>query len=133
MSANQLERFEELRETFNQLDPDSEDYIKVFMEIRKMAESGLFEATDLVAEICAFDRRLYDPEAAYKFYNIAKAADGFSVKFQNLSNSQKHYTGEVGDFRNEPQVSDLVDQLGFERCIMLDVEADKWRSRYSGN
>jgi hypothetical protein len=133
MTANQMKRFEELRETFNELDPDSDDFVEVFMEIREMAENGLLEATDLVAEICAFDRRLHDPEAAYKFYNIAKAADGFSVRFKNLSDDPSHYTGEVGDFRNEPQVSDLIDQLGFERCLELDAEADEWRSRYSGN
>jgi len=133
MISDRLERFEALRETFNELDPDSDEFIEVFSDIKEMAESGLLEATDLVAEICAFDRRLHDPEAAYKFYNIAKRADGFSVRFNNLSADPSHYTGEVGDFRNEPQVSDLVDQLGFKRCRELDTEADEWRSRYSGN
>jgi len=131
--ADQQERFEELRETFNELDPESDEFVEVFKEIREIAEGGLLEATDLVAEICAFDRRLHDPEVAYKFYNIAKAADGFSVRFKNLSDNPSHYAGEVEDFRNEPQVSDLVDQLGFERCRELDAEADEWRLRYSGN
>lgn len=133
MAPNDVEQFETLRELLDQTPAESGDFIEIFEQIKEIAENGVLEAAGLVAEICAFDPRLYDAASAYKFYNISKHAEGHSVTLRNISEDPGHYLGEVGDFRNEPQVSELVDLLGLDRCKALDVEADDWRSRYSGN
>jgi len=131
-SERAREEFEDLRNQLDQSEPDSEEFRQIFLGIKGLAEKGVVEAAGVVAEILAFDPSLRNPADAYRFYNIAKAADGYSVRFHNVSGDPDHYQGEDGDFRNEAQVSDLVHELGFERCKELDRQADAWRSRYSG-
>lgn len=122
---------EELRDQLDMFDAQSTDYRRVYEEILSLAEAGAVDAADLIAELSAFDPALHNPEIAYKFYNIALEAQGYSVAFDNRSTDAGHYLGPPGDFRNEPQVSDLVQQLGLAACKRIDEEAEQWRSRLS--
>jgi hypothetical protein len=67
-----------------------------------------------------------DVAAAYKWYYIALSQQGFSVEFRDLNLAPPQYCGPDGDFRNEAQVSSLVDELGFQRAQELDCQAVAW-------
>jgi hypothetical protein len=130
MSYERIERFQTLRAELEQMAPSSSAYKTIFNEIRSLAEAGTLEAAGLVAEVLLFDPQLHDAEAAYFFFNIASVNDGYSSAYRNLSSDPSHYLGEVGDFRNEPQMSEVVDRLGEDKCKALDEQARLWWLRH---
>lgn len=91
--------------------------------LQAWAEGGSLAAAEYLAEILALDGPVHDAAGAYKWYYIALSAQGYSVGFEDQNGSPPHYSGPIGDFRNESMVSDLVVELGFERAAELDREA----------
>lgn len=131
MDVDLIVQYESLRDEFYELEPGSSEFIEVFSGIKSLAENGLIEAVGLVAEMCAFEPSVHDPESAYKFYNIGKhEEDGALIEFKNISDCPGYYQGVSGDFRNDSQVAELVLKLGFETCQRLDEEANRWRAKY---
>lgn len=94
--------------------------------LEALAESGVVRAGEALAEILALGGPTHDAAAAYHWYYIALSQQGFSVRFEDQNLIPPHYCGPVGDFRNEAQVSALVDELGFVRVRELDREAQAW-------
>lgn len=98
-------------------------------ELRERAEAGDAEAAQELADILYFPGPFYDPQAAYKWYYIALSEQGYSVDWEDDSHNPPHYSGPLGDFRNECMVSGLVDALGWERIRQLDKEAADWMAQ----
>lgn len=80
----------------------------------------------LLGEIYAFSNVHANREKAYYYYYIGLSQDGYSVGFRDENHDPPHYCGPVGDFRNESQVSGLVDELGFDRIKRIDLRAREW-------
>lgn len=95
-------------------------------ELRERAESGDPDVAQELADVLYFPGPHYDPQAAYKWYYIALSQQGYTVSWQDDGGNPPHYSGPVGDFRNECMVSGLVTTLGWERIRQLDKEAEHW-------
>jgi RNA recognition motif-containing protein len=106
--------------------PDSPDLREALNDLRELAETGDPEAAEELAEFLAGPGPHYDPEAAYKWYYVALAQQGYSVRFEDQNESPPYYCGPERDFRNESGVSNLVSVLGFDRVRALDAEAAQW-------
>jgi len=109
-----------------QADPASARYKLVLDKLRHLAESADIDACEALAEILCMEPLHRDLAAAYRWYYVALSQQGFNVTFHDLNHTPPHYGGEVGDFRNESMVSDLVSTLGFENVQQLDGEAAAW-------
>jgi hypothetical protein len=107
-------------------DPSSALFVLALDKLRRLAESADMDACEALAEILCTEPLYSDPAGAYRWYYIALSQRGYSVAFHDRNHSPPHYGGEVGDFRNESMVSDLVSSLGFERVQRLDGEAAAW-------
>jgi hypothetical protein len=88
-------------------------------ELRQLAEAADLDACEALAEILCAEPLYTDSASAYRWYYIALSQQGYGVDFHDLNHSPPHYGGEVGDFRNESMVSDLLSTLGFERVQAL--------------
>lgn len=99
-------------------------------KLRQLAEAADIDACEALAEILCTKPLHSDPAAAYRWYYVALSQQGYSVAFRDLNHTPPHYGGEVGDFRNESMVSDLVSALGFDKVQQLDVEAAAWLSAH---
>ena len=106
--------------------PESPEYTLALNRLRAVAEQGHAEAAVALADSLAFPGPHHDPSAAYKWYYIGLALQGYSVEFRDENRTPPHYCGPVGDFRNESMVSMLIEELGFERIRELDAEAAAW-------
>ena len=111
-------------------DPSSAQFVLALDKLRQLAEAADMDACEALAEILCTEPLYSDPAGAYRWYYIALSQQGFSVAFHDRNHSPPHYGGEVGDFRNESMVSDLVSTLGFERVQQLDGEAAAWLSAH---
>jgi hypothetical protein len=111
-------------------DPGSARFTVALDKLRQLAEAADIDACEALAEILCTEPLHSDPAAAYRWYYIALSHQGYSVTFHDLNHSPPHYGGEVGDFRNESMVSDLVSMLGFEKVRQLDGEAAAWLSAH---
>jgi hypothetical protein len=109
-----------------QADPASGRFKLALDKLRHLAESADIDACEALAEILCMEPLHRDLAAAYRWYYVALSQQGFSVTFHDLNHTPPHYGGEVGDFRNESMVSDLVSTLGFETVQQLDGEAAAW-------
>ena len=107
------------------------DFRSLFAELKNLAETGFLDACGLLAELQAVEPDVYDPAAAYKWYYIALKRDGFLTDYANENGSDESYLGPVGDFRNEPMVSDLIQTLGVGSIPRLDDEAEQWLAAHS--
>src|SRR5271170_7544235 len=111
-------------------DPGSAQFIVALDKLRQLAEAADIDACEALAEILCTEQLHSDPAAAYRWYYVALSHQGYSVAFHDLNHSPPHYRGEVGDFRNESMVSDLVSTLGFDKVRQLDGEAAAWLSEH---
>lgn len=107
-------------------DQSSSEFDAALRRLRVLAENADLDACEYLAEILATSPIHRDVAAAYKWYYIALSQQGYSVEFRDLNHSPPRYCGPDGDFRNEAQVSGLVDELGFDRVRELDREAAAW-------
>lgn len=80
----------------------------------------------LLGEMYAFSEAYRDAERAYYYYFIGLSQHGYSVGFRDMNHDPPNYGGPVGDFRNESQVSALVDELGWDKVKQIDLEARAW-------
>ncbi|QDV75794.1 hypothetical protein [Botrimarina mediterranea] len=96
-------------------------------ELESWAISGEQEAQESLAELYAEPGPLRDPSKAYFWFHIAFSfkGNGYSTEFRNKEKSPL-YCGPVGDFRNEAQVCELVDELGLAQIQLIDQEARAW-------
>ena len=111
-------------------DPSSARFKLALDELRQLAEAADLDACEALAEILCAEPLYTDSASAYRWYYIALSQQGYGVDFHDLNHSPPHYGGEVGDFRNESMVSDLLSTLGFERVQALDAEAAAWLSAH---
>ena len=100
-------------------DPSSARFKLALDELRQLAEAADLDACEALAEILCAEPLYTDSASAYRWYYIALSQQGYGVDFHDLNHSPPHYGGEVGDFRNESMVSDLISTLGFERVQAL--------------
>lgn len=107
-------------------DPTSARFKVAVDKLQQLAEAADIDACEALAEILCTESSHSDPAAAYRWYYIALSHQGYSVNFRDLNGTPPHYCGEVGDFRNESMVSDLVSKLGFDKVQQLDGEAAAW-------
>jgi hypothetical protein len=107
-------------------DPSSAQFKSALEKLKQLAEAADMDACEALAEILCTESVYEDPASAYRWYYIALSQKGYGVEFHDLNHSPPNYGGEVGDFRNESMVSDLVSTLGFERVRELDREAAAW-------
>lgn len=103
----------------------------LFSELRALADAGFLDACGLLAELQAVEPDVYDPAEAYKWYYIALKREGFSVEYRNEYGSPESYLGPIGDFRNEPMVSDLIQTLGVPNIRALDRAAEEWLATHA--
>jgi hypothetical protein len=122
------ELLREVEATLDRLwtDQSSAEFVAALRRLRLLAENADLDACEYLAEILATSPIHRDVEAAYKWYYIALSQQGYSVEFRDLNGSPPQYGGPDGDFRNEAQVSALVDELGFKRAQELDGQATAW-------
>jgi hypothetical protein len=111
-------------------DPASARFNVALDKLRQLAESADIDACEALAEILCAEPSHHDPAASYRWYYVALSQQGYSVTFHDLNHTPPNYCGEVGDFRNESMVSDLVSTLGFDKVQKLDVEAAAWLSAH---
>jgi hypothetical protein len=107
-------------------DQSSAEFGAALRRLRLLAENADLDACEYLAEISATSPTHRDVAAAYKWYYIALSQQGYSVEFRDLNRSPPQYGGPDGDFRNEAQVSALVDELGFQQAQELDRQAAAW-------
>ena len=124
------EQFERIVNEIGQGNLSDERLRDITKTLEDMAENGFGEACEVLAELFAFQPSIADPEAAYQWYFVAKSLEGFSVEFNNQSEDKTIYYGADGDFRNEAEVSAIVDELGLERIQELDAQADLWKRNH---
>jgi hypothetical protein len=109
----------------------SAEFGAALRRLRILAENADLDACEYLAEILATSPTHRDVAAAYKWYYIALSQQGYSVEFRDLNGMPPKYGGPDGDFRNEAQVSSLVDELGFQLAKELDSQAAAWlRARH---
>lgn len=104
-------------------DQGSEDFADALATVLSAIEAGDLEHADLVAEILAMPGPRHDAALAYKLYYVAHALEGYSVAWANESSDASHYSGPVGDFRNESMVSCMITELGLAALPELDEAA----------
>jgi len=101
-----------------------------FAQALQMVEANLKDDPSdygqLLGEIYAFSKVYKNPEKSYYYYYIGLSQYGFSVAFKDENHDPPYYCGPVGDFRNESQVSELVNELGFDRTKQIDLRATEW-------
>ena len=122
------EKYDQFMAILSETEPGSAQFLVAFQGLRELAESGYLHACGILGELQALDPSVYDPDAAYRWFFISLQREGFSTDFQNEFGSDEQYLGPVGDFRNEPLVSDLVRILGVSRLKELDAQAREWLS-----
>ena len=102
----------------------------VFERALQMLEANMAENPcdygQLLGEVFASSRAYRNPEKAYYYCYIGLSQDGYSVGFRDENDDPPCYCGPAGDFRNESQVSGLVDELGFDRIKQIDIRATEW-------
>ena len=103
--------------------PASAAFRRALSRVRALAERGHQDAVEGLAEVLAVTAEPRDPAAAYVWYYVAYARQGYSVAFADLGDVPGHYHGPDGDFRHEAPICDLVDELGLDRVRALDAEA----------
>ncbi len=112
-------------------DQSSAEFVGALRRLRILAENADLDACEFLAEILATSPTCRDAAAAYKWYYIALSQQGYIVEFRDLNGNPPEYGGPDGDFRNEAQVSSLVDELGFQLAQELDRQAADWlRARH---
>ena len=124
-------RYDELSDILDRFEdhydrPESPEFHNVLRDLQVLAEAGHAEACQEVADVLALPGPNYDPESAYKWYYIGLSQKGYNVAWEDHNHTPPHYCGPVGDFRNEPMVSELVITLGWERVRQLDKQAAQW-------
>jgi len=124
------DRFDELAEVLDSADQSSEEFRRALQELEHLANRGSIEAADVIAEVFAFSEKHRDSAKAYKWYHVTLAVEGYLTEYSNQNESPTQYCGPVGDFRNEPQVNELVGQLGESRARELDGEASVWLRKH---
>jgi hypothetical protein len=101
-----------------------------FEKALQMVEVGLKDNPcdygQLLGETYAFTKAYRNPEKAYYYYHVGLSQDGYTVGFQDQNYDPPYYCGPVGDFRNEPQVSELVVELGWDKIKGIDLKAREW-------
>jgi hypothetical protein len=107
-------------------DQSSVEFGAALRRLQLLAENADLDACAYLAEILATSATHRDVASAYKWYYIALSQQGFSVEFRDLNLMPPQYCGPDGDFRNEAQVSSLVNELGFQRAQELDRQAAAW-------
>jgi hypothetical protein len=127
-SAAPRESFQSVAATLDRLSTDqsSAEFRAALHRLRLLAENADLDACEYLAEILATSPTHRDAAAAYKWYYIALSQQGYSVEFHDLNGMPPQYGGPDGDFRNEAQVSSLVDELGFQLAQELDRQAAAW-------
>jgi hypothetical protein len=109
---------------------DSDIETPTFERAMQMVEENLKENPcdygQLLGEIYAFSKAYKNSEKAYYYYYIGLSQNGYLVSFEDKNNDPPHYRGAIGDFRNEAQVVDLVEELGFTKIKQIDTKAREW-------
>ena len=103
-------------------DPEFSEALAVLC---RAIESGALEHAGTAAEALALDGPHHDAELAYVLYFVSYSQEGFSVAWSNQADESDHYLGPVGDFRNEPMVWGLIQELGVSVLPVLDERALK--------
>ena len=119
----------ELDDLFDILDCEDESaasYRAALTRVEELANRGSLDAAEAIAEIYAFSEQYRDAAKAYFWYHVTLARRGYSTTFANKHGAGDPYAGATGDFRNESQVSDLVEELGEDRVHELDQDARRW-------
>lgn len=109
--------------------PESPEFLKCLNDLEKLANNRVVEAIEAVAESYSSFDCIKDSEKAYYWYYIQYALDDYLTEFDNQEpdpDDPSHYCGKVGDFRNESMVSDLVEELGFDKVRQLDKKAENF-------
>jgi hypothetical protein len=109
-------------------------YRQAVADLRTLAQRGDMSAAEVLAEeLALYGSTRDDLEEAYKWYYVSLSQQGYSVGWEDHNHTPPHYCGPVGDFRNEPMVSDLVTILGWDRARQLDQEAARWLAEQRGS
>ncbi len=102
---------------------------KALQTVETSLKDSPSEYGQLLGEIYTFSKAYRNPDKAYYYYYIGLSQDGYSVGFRDKNHDPPHYLGPVGDFGNEPQISELVDELGWDRIKQIDLKASEWLSQ----
>lgn len=127
------EKDENLMQELETCERTSSKLMKILEGFNNLAISGYYEACEILAELSALEPSVYDPEAAYIWYYIALKHQGYSTTFNNKRRDQyaeKCYLGAPDDFRNEPVVASLIEDIGLDNLIRLDYQAEEWMMNY---
>lgn len=114
-----------LRRLDSSFDKPRQELAPVLHDLITLAERGYYPACEAIAETLAVAPSVRDAEEAYVWYFVACKFDGYSTILANKG-SAEYYLGGLDDFRNEPMVSGLVDEIGISRLEDLDRRAKEW-------
>ena len=122
--ANAKEASEYL--TLNDSDIENSTFEQALQIIENNLNNNPCEYGQLLGEIYAFSKVYKNTEKAYYYYYIGLSQKGYLVAFKDENLDPPHYCGPIGDFRNEAQVVDLVEELGFTKIKQIDIKAKAW-------
>ncbi|MBB6430290.1 hypothetical protein [Algisphaera agarilytica] len=127
--------YEELCEKLEEIDWQIPSDLKssILQQLEELVATGHAEAAETLAEVLASDGEGSKSclQEAYRWYYISFYLQGYSMAWRDENHTPPYYSGPVGDFRNEAQVSDLLLELGWETVKQLEVEASEWISKHN--
>jgi hypothetical protein len=115
--------------SLNDFDVKNSTFEKALDMVEANLKDDSCEYGQLLGEIYAFSKAYGDPEKAYFYYYIGLSQNGYSVGFRDENHDPPYYCGPVGDFRNEVQVCELVEELGWDKIKQIDLKALEWLTR----
>lgn len=124
--VSELEKeYDQLLGRLGSYDEPASELLSILRDLISVAERGYYLACEPIAELFALAPSVRDPHEAYVWYFVAFKFDGYRTALENQGTSN-NYVGNVGDFRNESMVSELVDEIGISRLKDLDRRAEEW-------
>lgn len=115
------------------LDPSDANHLsneQLMLELARFAEAGWEDAAHELGLQLSAPGPNRDPEAAYRWFHIAYAWSEYLTDWADDGDNGPLYCGPAGDFRNEAEVCELVDEIPHARLKELDAEARRWLSAH---
>ena len=123
------QQYDQLLEALETCERGSKEFLKIVNELEVLAESGHYDACEILAELMSTEQSVRDPRIAYFWYYIASKHQGFRTAFKN-EGSIETYVGPEGDFRNEAMVAELIEVIGIDAVGALDDKAEEWMLKH---
>ena len=81
------QQYDRLLEALETCERGSTEFLKIVDELELLAESGYYEACEILAELMAIEQSVRDPRMAYFWYYIALKHQGFRTGLELISDN----------------------------------------------